>query len=456
MWFNTALAMGAWISSAQADTTHGAHQEHQRQYDATGVQPVQSTRSHQKVRSTAAAKPSVTVYGYHPYWEDDPTELDFSRLTHLAIFDVGLEEDGSLSSTSRWTSTAPDVVPLAHAAGVKVHLCVTSFDDDVMAAVLPSPTLRAAAIDAMVTLVDDVGADGVNIDFEGMDSALKDDLVTFIEELKLETDEVVLATPAIDWSGAYDYDRLAEASDGLFIMGYGYYWSGGNPGPNAPLFAGDPWHSYSLEWSVNDYLTYDATRDKIILGLPLYGHEWPTESDDIPGTATGSASAVSMSAAVSIGEDEGALWDEASHTKYVLWSDAQLWYDDTETLRPKIAWAVENNLQGIGFWALGYEGNDTNFWDMVTEETAFVSADTGAPSDDTGSESGDTDIPSDDSGTSDTSLETHAESFDDTDAKKGCGCTTGRSHSLALTRNLGWSAMWLLPLFGLLAWRRRN
>jgi len=27
--------------------------------------------------------------------------------------------------------------------------------------------------------------------------------------------------------------RLAQASTGLFIMGYGYHWSGGNPGPAA-------------------------------------------------------------------------------------------------------------------------------------------------------------------------------------------------------------------------------
>ena len=69
------------------------------------------------------------------------------------------------------------------------------------------------------------------VDIEGLNRDLKDDFVRFVEECSEVFDEVVLAMPAVDWSGAYDYDALANASDGLFIMGYGYHWSGGSPGP---------------------------------------------------------------------------------------------------------------------------------------------------------------------------------------------------------------------------------
>ena len=102
----------------------------------------------------------MTVYGYHPYWGADPTTLDFSRLTHLAIFNVDLKSDGTLADTHRWTDVAGDVVPLAPAEGVSVQLCVSSFDDDVMASVLPDPTKRARAIAELVALVDDYDADG--------------------------------------------------------------------------------------------------------------------------------------------------------------------------------------------------------------------------------------------------------------------------------------------------------
>ena len=333
------------------------------------------------------AAPRATVYGYWAYWGDDPTQLDFARLTHVALFNADLESDGTLSATSHWTSVAGAVIPIAHSYGVKVHLCLTSFDSSTMSSVLGSASRRATTIAALKTLVDAYGGDGVNIDFEGLPSSQRDNFVTFIQELALEVEDVYLATPAVDWSGSYDYDRLAAASDGLFIMGYAYHWTGGNPGPNDPLYGGGAWGSYSLEWTVDDYLANDAPADKIILGLPLYGQEWPTSSDDVPGDATGSGWSVVKSEAEGIAADEGREYDGTTHSPYVLRSGSQLWYDDTSSLQERISWAMGRELQGIGFWALTYEGDDPDFWDMIEAETTLE----GSGGTDSGGDSGGTD-----------------------------------------------------------------
>lgn len=323
------------------------------------------------------------MYGYHPYWEDDPTQLDFARLTHLAIFNVDLASDGTLVDTHRWTDVAGAVVPLAHAQGVKVHLCMTSFEDDVHAAVLTSPSRRATTIAELEELVGRYGADGVNIDIEGLDADLNEAFVTFIRELGASTvGEIVIATPAVDWSGAFDYSALAEASDGLFIMGYGYHWTGGDPGPNDPLEASDTWGSYALAWSVEDYLANGAPRDKILLGLPLYGQEWPVASNAVPTDATGRGWSVTMVEAAAVAASEGREWDAASASPFVRRSGTQLWYPEHGSVQARIAWAVDAGLAGVGFWALGYEGDDPAFWDMVEAETTLgddPGGDTGAP-----------------------------------------------------------------------------
>ncbi len=337
----------------------------------------------------------ATVYGYHPYWGPDPTTLDFQRLTHLAIFAVEMESSGQLSGTDNWTQVAPAVIPLAHAAGVRVHLTLISFDDAQHAAILPHADKRAQVIQQLVELVTDHGGDGVNIDIEGMASTHRDDLVAFTQELKAALppgqDDVVHATPAIDWSGAYDYDALCAASDGLFIMGYGYHWSGGDPGPVAPLFGGSPWSAYSLQWSVDDYLSWGAWPDCLIMGLPTYGRDWPVSGDPavVPGDASADGDAVVMSAAVDIAAAEGRLWDTVTHTPYVIRSGSQLWYDDTDSLADKIGWSLDQGLQGVGFWALGYEGDDPDFWQMVEDQAA--GADSGSP----GADSGDPGDPGD-------------------------------------------------------------
>ncbi|MFT5685786.1 MAG: spore germination protein, partial [Myxococcota bacterium] len=355
------VAMAGTPQELPGELPLGAHHRHLLQLGAPDASPPPPPA----IPPPASGGPDVTVYGYHAYWSGSPLDLDFTRLTHVAVFNVDLNDDGTLSDTSRWTDHAAELVPLAHSYGVKVHLCMTSFYDSTTNAVLASSSKRATAIAELKALVDAYGADGVNVDIEGLDYSQKQNMVTFIEELAAEVDEVVIATPAIDWLGAFDYDALAYASDGLFIMGYGYHWSGGNPGPLAPLYGGGIWSDYSLEWTVEDYLTNGAPADKIILGLPLYGREWPTSSSTIPGTATDDGDAVFMSSAVSQAASGGADWDTTTHTPYILESNSQLWYDNTDSIRDRTAYAVEAGIQGIGFWALTYEGGDPEFWQMI-------------------------------------------------------------------------------------------
>ncbi len=57
--------------------------------------------------------------------------------------------------------------------------------------------------------------------------------------------------PAVDWSGPFDFDQLAEACDGLVIMGYDYHYPGGNPGPNSLVQSGSIWSQWNLTWTLD-------------------------------------------------------------------------------------------------------------------------------------------------------------------------------------------------------------
>lgn len=340
------------------------------------------------------ARPPVTVFGYLPYWNvGKPTlVLHLDRLHVLAYFGASLAADGTVGDLHHWGGdTLAALLAEAHAAGVLVVLCVTNFDADSIGAFLSSPSARAAAVSALVSLVVSAGGDGVNVDFEGLPRANKADLVGFIAELKQALDaalgrsHVSLATPAVDWSGAWDYDRLAEASDGLFIMGYDYHWRGGPPGPVSPLAPSATWGKYSLSWTVDDYIEWggDANRPRFILGLPLYGFDWPTTGPGIPGTATGKAEARFYARCQTEAALYGPHWDADSSTPYFLYQDNgwhQVWCENRQSLALKYALIAARGLGGVGFWALGYEEDLDEVWDELDAAVPPAPpADEGAP-----------------------------------------------------------------------------
>ena len=309
--------------------------------------------------------PDIDVYGFWPHWGDPVDTLPWDQLTDVAIFSVTLNSDGSLADENYWWDNVDEALTLAQPYGVKVHLCVTSFSDSTMNSVLGSSSRRATAIANLARLVNDAGADGVNVDFEGMDYHLKAELVTFVRDLKAEVGEVTLATPAADWNGSYDYDELQAASDGLFIMAYDYSWSGGNPGPVAPL-EGQDFGIIDLQWTLDDYRGSGALDEDLILGLPLYGRGWNTTNNDIPGTRTGGSWSEVYTEAIEIGIDHGRNVHAESATVYSFPSSKeQVFWDDAATIADKIAWARDEGLGGVGFWALTYDNTDPVLWSEI-------------------------------------------------------------------------------------------
>lgn len=313
-----------------------------------------------------AAEP--VVYGYLPYWEDFPGAVPWEDITHLAIFSVGVNSDGTLNNTSRWTGRAAGAVEAAAGHGVKVHLCVTSFDETVQRAVLTSSTRRAALVEAIGQQVDAYGADGVNIDFEIVPGDLREELILLAQELKARVPEVTFATPTVDWDDAWDYGELSRISDGLFIMGYDLHGGWGDAGPVSTLSEGGHWGWISLEWGVDDYEDKGADLSKVWLGLPLYGHQWRVvDADEVPADTVDSEGSVLYSEAVAEAAVHGRRWDAVGASPwYAPDGVRQVWYDDAESLGLKIAWAIhDRGLGGTGFWALGYDAGDPAFWDAV-------------------------------------------------------------------------------------------
>ncbi|RMD93981.1 MAG: hypothetical protein D6813_03090, partial [Calditrichaeota bacterium] len=312
-----------------------------------------------------ANPPSKEIFGYLPFWVyPNYPNLNYDLLTTIAYFAAEMDDRGNLTNLHNWP--AAGLVNMAHSKGVRVVLTAINFEPPSIASVLSDPTRRSRLINNLLNEVKRAHADGVNIDFEGVPGDQRINLLTFMTELtdafhaQIPGSFVTIFTPAVDWNDAFDYFSLAQVTDGLVIGGYDYHWkTGPTAGPVAPL-TGNRWGFFSVTWTLGDYLTKTAGNvEKLILGVPFYGFEWPTVSDALEAQTTDVGTTLFYNTAYVNAQQYGRLWDQESQTPWYKYNDGQWhqgWYDDSLSLALKFNLVKEKSLKGIGIWALTYDG----------------------------------------------------------------------------------------------------
>lgn len=262
------------------------------------------------------------------------------------------------------------LVDTAHAAGVLVLPSITNgFDPDRTGYVLRNPERRGQFVQRILDEVEEYGYDGVDIDFEGMPASERDVFTAFIRELAagLHEDGRLLAIAIHARTGdvggapgaqAQDWYAIGQAVDRFRIMTYDYHWSGGGPGPVAPIY-----------WC-QEVIEYAKTRvdpSKIELGVPFYGYDWvgndgwPVTWLDIQELIEIYKPKVSLLERDSQGEVAESTFSyrdrEGVHT---------IWYASRRSLEAKLDLVQKYDLAGIAIWRLG--GEDPQYWDAIHEK----------------------------------------------------------------------------------------
>ncbi|MDO9574905.1 MAG: glycosyl hydrolase family 18 protein, partial [bacterium] len=312
------------------------------------------------------------IFGYLPYWRlSHYDELNYDLISTIAYFGVELNSSGGITYYHSWPTY--DLVDLAHQNGVKVVLVGICFNSDQIHSLVTDSSATLNAINNLLEQVELGSADGVNIDFELPRSADSSHVTAFMSALSdtfhAHNPEysVTICVTAVNWSNRFQCRQLARATDGLFIMGYDYHWSGStNSGAVSPLTGG----TYNVANTVNYYLSEtDYDTSKLILGVPYYGYDWPTAGSE-PGSQTqGTGSAKIYSVAEPEANSYGKLWDNSSQTPWYRYSEGsqwhQCWYDDSTSLGLKYDLVNNKNLKGTGMWALSYDGDRSELWGAI-------------------------------------------------------------------------------------------
>ncbi|VVB91579.1 Glycosyl hydrolases family 18 [uncultured archaeon] len=328
---------------------------------------------------------SKVIYAFWPYWTDFQSyQPDWDILSYVSYFSIEANPDGTLNTSNIGTNYY-NVRDAAHAHNVSVTLTIESFNPDVQDSILAGNQKELAV--NILQKIQYYGADGVSIDFEGIRDTNsithESNSILMGNFMRTLYDTLKNAGPGYHISFAvqhgvnsvYHNATLSQYTDAMFLMGYDYHWlNGPSTGAVSPF---NDATQQDVEDSVKMLEKYYPS-NKIILGLPFHGYDWPSSSDEPGASTTGAGTAVYMKNATVNAKTYGRIWDSVSHTPWYRYQSSgtwhQVWYDDDESLGLKLDYVNSENLRGTGFWALGYEGNNATIWNVVREKSKAAPA----------------------------------------------------------------------------------
>jgi len=220
------------------------------------------------------------------------------------------------------------------------------------------------------------GVDGINVDIEQLDELDRDEYGAFLAALRTA---LTAAMPGARLSVATEAglrgtgNALAAVEAGvdrLFLMGYDYHWSGSQPGASSPIDRSDG--LYTLRWSIEQYVRAGVPRDRIVLGLPLYGMSWRTIGPDrtAPVLGKGSTWIPNRHLDVLLDPTFQPGRDPLEVSEFFIRPDGDAWrvtyYDSAATLRRSSPWRGPGPRRR-GFWAIGYERGLPGYLELMRD-----------------------------------------------------------------------------------------
>ena len=273
----------------------------------------------------------------------------------------------------------PVVLQTAREHGVALLPLVTNrgFNQTLMHTLLDTPASRARAIRYLLYYALRDGYIGFQFDYENIKYLYRDRFSLFFHESAVEFHKhgLLLSAAVVgkytddrntetaggydDWSGVYDYPRLARDADFLSIMAYPQHAGFSGPGP----LAGLPWVR-----RIVDFTRANVPARKISLGIPLYGFHWVAGSTGGTPKWKGRTSLYPATAEV-IAKNPPEWREDESAYRTVFDDDNgrhELWYEDARSIAPKLDLAASQGLAGISGWALGQE--DPAMWERLARD----------------------------------------------------------------------------------------
>lgn len=255
-----------------------------------------------------------------------------------------------------------DYVSQAHEKGLQVWGLIDNFTQEVSTTeTLSSTAARQNIISQLIQAAQDVGMDGINVDFESLSEDVGIHFLEFLRELSIEChkNNLVLSVDnpvPEDFTSHYDRAEQGRVVDYVIIMGYDEHYVGSEAGSVASL----PW----VEQGIQDTLD-EVPAERVINAIPFYTRLWRTTGGNVTSEAIGMDQAQQTIAENNV----ETYWDKTTSQNYGKYdidnSTYQIWLEDAQSVAEKVKLVSKYDLAGVSAWKLGFENN--GIWQVISD-----------------------------------------------------------------------------------------
>ncbi len=300
----------------------------------------------------------VSGYGY-PFIDREVLEETLPWLTAFYVFSYGFTVEGELVPPA--VNDQP-VVDRIRAAGVRAVLSFTPlgpdgrFNSGLTHILVNDFLLQRQLLLRLGAVMLEKGYEGLDLDFEYVQAEDREAYAAFVErtagmmnQLGFPVSVALAPKRSADQRGVLyegiDYRLLGAAANRVMLMTYEWGYSQGPPMAVAPL---------DQVRRVVEYAMSEIPSQKISLGIPNYGYDWPLPY--VRGITR--ARTIHSLEAIQLAIDHGVeiQFDEQAMSPYFrYWQygiQHEVWFEDPRSLYAKFRLVREYGLSGVGYWHL--------------------------------------------------------------------------------------------------------
>lgn len=303
---------------------------------------------------------SIFTNGYaYPFISTYVLKETLPYLTWLSVFSYGFTGEGELLSPL-W-----DDVPMIKSAiefGVIPALTLTpfgpngAFSNELISAIVNNESAIQRLIEELLSMMSTKGFKALDIDFEYIKKEDREAFVAFVTKITAAMNEkgyqvsVALAPKTSkDQTGLLyegkDYEALGKVANQVLIMTYEWGYTYGPPMAVSPI--------PSVK-KVLDYAVTAIPKEKITMGIPNYGYDWPLpfEKGTTKAKTIGNVEAVRL--AIKYGVP--IQFDEESQSPFFQYTEDnvihEVWFEDARSIQAKLNLIEEYGIKGAGYWQI--------------------------------------------------------------------------------------------------------